>query len=222
MLENINGDIHQGLEYMPITFFSNRLKVGIIGGGRGAFIKARTLIKNGATVEVLSKEFIEEFKELDAVLINKAYYKEFINDKHIIIIAVDDENAINQIIDHCNEISKIYINSSNYKEGMGVIPVKRESKNISISINTKVANPKGAVLIADKLQEEIEKYDEFIEFTGEIRNTSVMEKENKLKLLSFINSEDFRFIFGKGKAKLVLQLFYKEKSNEINISNKEK
>ena len=43
MSENFDGDIYEKIEYMPITFFANTLRVGIIGGGRGSYIKARTL-----------------------------------------------------------------------------------------------------------------------------------------------------------------------------------
>ena len=152
----------------------------------------------------------------------KEYDKKFIEDKHIVIIAISDEETIDNIISDCNSLAKIYINSSNFKNGMGVIPVKRESKNISLSINTKVGNPKGAVMLADKLQKEIESYDDFMKFTGVIRNTVVMEKAEKLKLLSFVNNEDFKYIFDKGKGKIVLELFYKEKINGIDFSNKKK
>ena len=50
----------------------------------------------------------------------------------------------------------------------------------------------------------------------------VMEKAEKLKLLSFVNNEDFKYIFDKGKGKIVLELFYKEKINGIDFSNKKK
>ena len=61
-----------------------------------------------------------------------------------------------------------------------------------------------------------------MEFTGNLRNTINMENAEKLKLLSFVNSEDFKYIFDKGKGKIVLELFYKEKINEIDFSNKKK
>ena len=186
MSKNFNGDIYEKIEYMPITFFANTLRVGIIGGGRGSYIKAKTLSSNGVEVEVLSREFIDN------------------------------------IIRDCNSLAKIYINSANFKKGMGAIPVKRESSNILMSINTKVGNPKGAVMLADKLQKEIVGYDDFMEFTGNLRNTINMENAEKLKLLSFVNSEDFKYIFDKGKGKIVLELFYKEKINEFDFSNKKK
>ena len=179
MSENFDGDIYEKIEYMPITFFANTLRVGIIGGGRGSYIKARTLSNSGVEVEVLSREFIEDFHSISVTLIKKEYDKKFIEDKHIVIIAISDEETIDNIISDCNSLAKIYINSSNFKNGMGVIPVKRESKNISLSINTKVGNPKGAVMLADKLQKEIESYDDFMKFTGVIRNTVVMEKVEK-------------------------------------------
>lgn len=222
MFKNINGDICEKLAYMPITFFSKTLRVGIIGGGRGSYIKARTLVSNGVKVEVMALEFIDDFKALNVKLIKESYQENFILDKHIIIIAINDKTAIDEIIDDCNKLSKIYINSANFKEGMGVIPVKRESENISISVNTKVGNPKGAIMLADNLQKEIVKYDEFIEFTGKIRNEATMDRSEKNNLLTFINSDDFKYIFDKGKGKIVLDIFYKEKLNGIDFSNTKK
>lgn len=222
MFKNINGDICEKLEYIPITFFSNTLRVGIIGGGRGAYIKAKTLINSGVNIEVIAQNFIDEFKGLNAKLLLNSYNERFILDKHIIIIAIDDEEVVNEIIEDCNKLSKIYINSTNFKEGMGVIPVKRESENIFISVNTKVGNPKGAIMLADNLQNEMKKYDDFIEFTSRIRNTVTMDKEEKKSILAFINSNDFKYIFDKGKEKIVLDIFYKEKLNGIDFSNKKK
>ena len=89
MSKNIEGDIYGMLEYMPINLFSNKLSVGIIGGGRGAFIKAKTLQANGAKVEALSLEFINEFSELEIKCIKGSYDKKFILDKHLIIIAIN-------------------------------------------------------------------------------------------------------------------------------------
>lgn len=208
MSKNIEGDIYGMLEYMPINLFSNKLSVGIIGGGRGAFIKAKTLQANGAKVEALSLEFINEFSELEIKCIKGSYDKKFILDKHLIIIAINDSAVINKIIEDCNKQYKIYINSSNVKKGMAAIPVKRESKSISISVNTKLSNPKGAMMIADYLADEINKYDIFIEYTSNIRNKLEIDKKLKLEILSFINTEDFKYIFDKGKADGVLKMFY--------------
>lgn len=220
MSGDFNEDIYEKLVYMPITLFSESLRVGIIGGGRGAYIKAKSLSRNLVNVEVLSKEFISDFKNIPIKQVKEIYNKKFIKDKHIVIIAISDEETINRIINDCKSLSKIYINSSNYKKGMGVIPVKRESKNMSISINTKIGNPKGAVMVADKLEGILKEYDDFIDFTGNIRNKLNIDQGLKLQILSFINNEDFKYIFDKGKGKIVLDLFYKENINGISFSHK--
>ena len=63
--------------------------------------------------------------------------------------------------------------------------MKRESKNISLSINTKVGNPKGAVMLADKLQKEIESYDDFRNLQS-YKKYCCYGKAEKLKLLSLL------------------------------------
>ena len=58
MSENFDGDIYEKIEYMPITFFANTLRVGIIGGGRGSYIKARTL-SNSLGVKIIRFDMSE-------------------------------------------------------------------------------------------------------------------------------------------------------------------
>ena len=165
------------------------------------------------------KEFIKieiDLLESESEIVGlRKYYNDIITDYNKLvkscpsnIIAINDSAVINKIIEDCNKQYKIYINSSNVKKGMAAIPVKRESKSISISVNTKLSNPKGAMMIADHLAEEINKYDIFIEYTSNIRNKLEIDKKLKLEILSFINTEDFKYIFDKGKADGVLKMFY--------------
>ena len=122
---------------------------------------------------------------------------------------------MNKIKLDCENHHKIYINSAKFNEGMGVIPVSRESKYISAAINTKVGNPRGAVLVANLITEYIFELDEFIKLSGEIRNNLKFEEKTKDSLLKFINSKDFKFFYDKNKIINVLKLFYDD-----NIVNK--
>ena len=152
MSRDITKDIYGDLNYAPITLFGNKLNVGIIGAGRGALIKTRNFYNKGSNIEVLALEFLDDFYELDTnrvKLIKGCYKTQFIKNKHIIIIAVSESELINKIKLDCENHHKIYINSAKFNEGMGVIPVSRESKYISAAINTKVGNPRGAVLVAN-------------------------------------------------------------------------
>ena len=169
MSRDITKDIYGDLNYAPITLFGNKLNVGIIGAGRGALIKTRNFYNKGSNIEVLALEFLDDFYELDTnrvKLIKGCYKTQFIKNKHIIIIAVSESELINKIKLDCENHHKIYINSAKFNEGMGVIPVSRESKYISAAINTKVGNPRGAVLVANLITEYIFELDEFIKLSG--------------------------------------------------------
>lgn len=213
MSEYSKANLHGELSYAPITLFGEKLKIGVIGAGRGALIKVRNFYNKGSNIEVLALDFLEDFYKFNrdkVKLIKGKYNKDFILDKHIIIIAIDNNDVINEIKDDCKKLCKIYINSSNFKDGMGVIPVTRESEFITVAVNTKVGNPRGSVMVAESITESLGEFDEYIRLTGEIRNCLFLDKEIKDDLLKFINSSDCKFFYDKNKIFEVFKLFYDE------------
>lgn len=213
MPEYSKANLHGELSYAPITLFGEKLKIGVIGAGRGALIKVRNFYNKGSEIEVLALDFLEDFYKFNGdkvKLIKGNYNKDFILDKHLIIIAIDDEVVINEIKNDCEKLCKIYINSSKFKEGMGVIPVTRESKFITVAVNTKVGNPRGSVMVAESITEYLQEFDEYIRLTGQIRNSLILDKEIKDNLLKFINTSDCKFFYTKNKIFQVFKLFYDE------------
>ncbi len=209
MLTNNKKDICTGrIDYSSIALISKKLRVGVIGAGKGGVIKAKHFLKQNSQVFILTKDKISQEGIEKATIINKEYDRSFILDKHIIIIAVKDDGLRNKIKEHCEEIYKIYIDASNFKEGMGVLPVQRESENLVFTLNTKGGNPKASVFISNKIKEELKKYDDFVEFTTIVRNE--LKENNKLKdeVLNFIFNDDFIFFFNKGKGNIILKMFY--------------
>ena len=211
MLENNKENIFAGrIDYSMISLFSSKLRIGVVGAGRAGFIKAKHFYEEGCYIEVLTKEvsnLFGDFNKSNLKVINKEYTKEFIKDKHLIIIAVEDNNLISKITKDCDEEFKLYINSSSFLEGMGSIPVQRELDNAVIGINTRGGNPRGAVFLGNKIYESVKKYDEYIEFTTKIRNRTRNEIYKK-EVLDFIFTEDFQFIFYKGYGDIILEMFY--------------
>ena len=105
---------------------------------------------------------------------------------------------------------------------MGVIPVSRESENITISVNTKLGNPRGSVMIADNIYKDIKKIDKFIKLTSDIRNNLKIDKEVKNQILKFINTDDCNYFYQCGKFIDVLRLFYNDEIVEkITLLGKE-
>ena len=214
MYENSRKDIPINSKFLNLSFFGYKLKIGVIGAGKAALIKTKTFLDKGCNVEVLALDFLEDFNNLNKeklLLIKGAYNKEFIKDKHIVVIAIDDEKVVKEIVHHCESMVKLYINCCSFREGQGVVPVTRESKNMTISINTKLGNPKASIFMANKMLKVLEQYDDLVRFTSAIRNSTYINKEVKEDLLTFINSEDYEFFFNIGKHTEILLLFYNEK-----------
>lgn len=69
MLRNIEKDILlENSEYLNIALFGKKLNVLVIGGGKAALIKIKTLIKSNANVTVIGKEIIDEIKGLKKLI----------------------------------------------------------------------------------------------------------------------------------------------------------
>lgn len=212
MSENIKQDISNlDLNYTYILLMSKKLKVGIIGGGRAAVIKAKSFVDKGCYVEVISKSFNENLiniQDKNLKLVYGDYKKEFIKDKHIIVIAINDDKLIERIEKHCNDETKIYVNATNFKKGIAIIPVQRESKSLNIAISTKMGNPKGSLLVAKEALNILKRYDDFIEYSSKIRNNAKKIEEYKKDIIDFVCTEDFKYIYNKKKDKLVLKMFF--------------
>lgn len=212
MYKNSKEDILNGeLNYSLLSIFSEKLRVGIIGAGVGGFIKAKHFYNQGCYIEVLTKECNSSFDKLcgkNMNIIKKEYYESFLDDKHLIIIAVDDSKIAKKIKDDCEKRYKIYINSTSFIDGMGSVPVQKDLDNIVVGINTRGGNPKGSMMLGNIVASELEKYDNFIGFTTIVRNKVKNIPEIKKSVIGFIATEDFLFFYNKGKGKEVLSMFF--------------
>lgn len=204
--ENI---LDETLEYTYLSMMSSKLRVGIIGGGKVGYLKGKKFSKKGCRVEVLSLSFIEEFYKLENTkLVKGSYNKEFLEDKHLIIIATNDEKKNLEIKRDCEDKFKIYIFTSNYLNGIAISPIQRDLDNISFAINTKKGNPKGVMMLSNKVFDLLNNYDSFIGYSSVLREKAKLIEDNKNEIIEFICSEDFKFIYEKGKDKLVMELFF--------------
>lgn len=93
---------------------------------------------------------------------------------------------------------------------MAIAPVQRSLNNISFAVNTNYGNPKGSLILAEKVIEVLKEYDEFIGFSSLVRKSAKAITENKSDIINFVCSEDFKYIYEKKKDKLVLEMFFKK------------
>lgn len=203
------------IDYTFLSLLSHKINVGVIGLGKAGIIKAKHFLKEDVKVTVLAKEFntevLDSFKNFNKFKAEcRQYEKDFILDKHLIIIAVNDDEVREKIKRDCDSLCKIYIDCTNFKEGIAVVPVQRETDSIVFGVNTRGGNPKASVMVANKAKETLEEYDSFVKFTTYYRNKFKEYPDLKEEALKFLFCDDFYFFFKKGKAEKVIKLFYEE------------
>lgn len=212
MYEDNSKDIlRSGIEYTMLSLISEKINVLIVGGGKAALTKAHTFADRGCRVTVVSKEFLEGFKELKSYknieLIYDEYNKKYIYDKHVVIIATNSEEVNRVIREDCKEAYKLFIDCSSPKEGTCITPCQRNTKNTFFGLHTNSVSPKTSVYLANKVKNELEKYDEFVSFSSSIRN-QIKDWDRKQQIMNFICSDDFYFFCEKGKHKEIFSMFY--------------
>lgn len=220
MFENNRENIHEFLENKSdlaiITLLSNKINVGIVGGGRAGIIKGKTLAERGCNVTILSKEFKIEFKEkffelenLGVELIKGTFNDEFLTDKHLVVLALPNEEKDRKedAINYCLRHAKLFIDCSSYELGNVMLPAQGETREITFGISTKGGNPKVAVKLREKIRKDLEQYDEFLKFVRPWRKYIKNLHRNKSDLLEFISTEDFLFMWEKGQGNNIIEMF---------------
>jgi precorrin-2 dehydrogenase/sirohydrochlorin ferrochelatase len=206
-----NKQDFSALNYTMISLISNKVSVLIVGGGEAAFIKCRTFSKEGCNITVVSREFcadFEVFKNLSNVrLIEDEYDESYMDNNHIVIIATDNEEINHSIKIHCDKKSKLYIHCGNYKEGLAVTPVQRNAANMKFGLHTINSSPKTSLFMSKIIEDKLEEYADFIDYTCSIRER-VKKSLQKKEIMDFVCSEDFYFFYAKGARDAILEMFY--------------
>ena len=199
------------LNYNMISLLSDKVNILIVGGGEAAFIKCRTFSNEGCNITVVSKEFCLEFEKLqhkpNVKLIKAEYEKSYVDHNHIVIIATDNKLTNQAIKEYCDNKCKLYLNCEDYKQGLFVTPVQKNTPNMKYALHTKSGSPKTTLLMSKVIEDKLKEYEEFIDYTCSIRNMA-KSKANKKEIMSFVCSEDFYFFYTKGVQNDILKMFY--------------
>ncbi|GFP74940.1 NAD(P)-dependent oxidoreductase [Clostridium fungisolvens] len=211
----MHGDNKQDipkLEYMFLSFISSKIRVLIIGGGKAALIKATTLIKNGCRLTILAEHFDEEIEALISTgvvnLIKESYSETCLKDKHLIFICINDKSTIGRIIEDCEKQSKVYINCSDSKNGLAVLPIQNNNESFSYAIHTNGGNPKMSRKLLSEMSKAVEPLQAITDFSTSLR---IKMKEIGFidkTIIEFIISNEYSFFFEKGYGKKVLYLYF--------------
>ncbi|MBE1302676.1 NAD(P)-dependent oxidoreductase [Clostridium botulinum] len=212
-------------KYNFIALKSRRIRILIVGGGRAAFIKGKAFLDRGCSLYILAPKFSKDILNLktydNVEFIKNNYDEKHILDKHLVVIATENEEVNNEIRNNCDALSKLYIDCSDKDKSLCFNSFQRESKTMVLALNNKIGCPKATSFIGEKIKRDLEKYDNYIEYVTYIRSIT---KNNTMKdeIIDFICSNDFHFFFEKGYGNLILSMFYGGMDFEFCNSYKKK
>ena len=166
------------MSYFPIFVNLDNLSCLIIGGGKVALRKAKTLLDYGAKIKVVAPNVLEEFKSLGVAIEYRNFETKDLTNVFLVVTATNDLKLNQQILEICKS-KNILCNSSTDNTNNGYIfPSVVKHKDISIGISTSGKSPYISSKIKSEISEILPKYDNVIELSNEWRKTLIEEVSN--------------------------------------------
>jgi len=190
------------MKYYPVFLNLNGKKAVVVGGGKVAERKVRTLLKAGASVKVISPKITKPLERLRKkgllTHINRHYRKGDLKDAFIVIVGTSSAQTNTQIAEDARhsgigpEASGRLINVIDTpSEGNFIAPSIVKRGQLTIAISTEGSSP----AVAKAIRKELEKL-YGVEFTRYLRFLKMMRK----KAMKEIKDDRKRKEFLKGLA----------------------
>lgn len=178
----------------PINLNIDNMKIVIVGGGKVSYRKCMNFLAFNKKVIVVSKEFIEEFEniEKEIEMIRDFYDEKYIKDAFIVVAATNNKEINYEIGVYCRANGKLVnvvddVNLSNF-----TVPSFVKRGDLLLSISTGGKSPSLSSKIRKELEEIYdESYEEYVNLLGEarqiiIKNTDDVKLRRK-KLNNLLN-----------------------------------
>ena len=197
--------------FFPVNLNLRGRKCLVVGGGRVAGRKVKSLLQCGADILVVSPELTEELGKLVAEgainFVNRHYIAEDMDDCFIVISAADDSKVNSRVADDCFA-RNIPINVVDDPARCSfTVPSVLRRGSLCIAVSTDGKSP----LLSKKIREDLEElfepeYAEFLELMGEIRSRvirDVPDKETRRRIFECLINSDVLELIKKGKKELI-------------------
>ena len=126
----------------------------VVGGGRIALRKVKTLLPTGARITVVAPQFDPEFATLSSVtLINRPYEPLDLRGIFMVFICTD-QPAVNAQVSNDAHARRILVNNAcDYLDGDFIVPARMDfGENIAVTVSTQGRAPSLAKKLKQKIQ----------------------------------------------------------------------
>ena len=149
-------------KFFPVSIDLNNKNILVIGAGKIALRKVKTLLEYNCNITVITKEVVEkEFFDLEKenkikILKNQEFKEKFLDNIFLLVSATDNKEFNDKISKLCTS-KNILINNITSQDNMNLrfmSILSNDDIQISITAN---GNPKKAVEVKNKIKEFLEK-----------------------------------------------------------------
>jgi len=170
----------------------------VVGGGRVAERKVRSLLECGASVRVVGPDLTRGLKamaESGRIFYRRGqYHPADLKDAFLVISATDDEEVNRQVAEDCSTRNLIVNIVDDPGKCNFFVPAVVRRGSLSIAISTGGKSP----LLARKIREELEmtygrQYGEFLDLIADLREDiihSVSDNKTKKEILEYMVSDE--------------------------------
>lgn len=173
-------------------------KVTIVGGGKVAYRKAVTLMKEKCDLHIIAPSFIEGFKELghEVNRVFKFYEEGDCADSFLVVAATDDKEINKSIGLYCKRANKLCNVVDNKELSSFIVPSSFRRGALIISVSTGGASPSLAARIKEELELKYDaSYEELIDIHERLRSKvleTVSDESEKKKILNHLATLDIK------------------------------
>jgi siroheme synthase-like protein len=137
--------IENRTSYYPIFLDINAKKCVVVGGGKVALRKVKSLLEYGADVEVISPYLCSEMNTLvenqSIGVVRKSYQTGDLHGAFLVIAATDNSDINTDIVKECRETGVLVNVVDNAEESDFILPSSLRRGNITIAVSTSGKSP---------------------------------------------------------------------------------
>lgn len=174
----------------PIMIDLKGKEITVIGGGKIAYRKVNNFLKFGYKVTVVSREFIEDFNNIEnkIKLIKDEYSEKYIKDSFIVVAATNNKKVNESIGMFCRTNNKLVNVIDDQNLSNFIVPSCVKRGDLVISVSTGGKSPS----LASKIRKDLEmqyddSYEEYLILLGELRELILEKYDNPAMRKDLLN-----------------------------------
>lgn len=159
------------MAYFPLFISMEHLPCLVVGGGKVALRKVKTLLEYGAKVTVVAPDLEKELEKIPGITIQKRkFISSDLDGMELVFAATSDEECSRRLSELCRE-RRILVNVADVPEECDFyFPALARRGDVVVGVSTGGKSPAAAKKIKEKIDACLpSSLSDFIEETGELR-----------------------------------------------------